>query len=1361
MESTNIVVSVCSLAFNHEKYIARAIEGFLMQKTTFPIEIIIHDDASTDRTASIIKEFYERFPDLIVPIFQTENQYSKGIRPSATFVWPRARGKYIALCEGDDYWTDPMKLQKQVDFLEANEDYVLCCHDAMTIDEEKGVISKSYHNKPPRQNTPYYTVEDFIMNPTNFIPTASIVFRKEALYKNTEWDSGINLGDIFLIVSLCSHSQNNKIKFINEVMSVYRIHKNSVYMGMSDVEKSLASIFARIRISRYFLQHKESFDFWLERIIRNLIETNIESSNKNRELIKEISALTHETPRAPSGKKIINKLNYKSYRDLSLTIKNNVTKIPRDIDLVVGVPRSGIMPATMLGQILNKPVVALDSYIEGKLYEIGNYRRPTKLVTNISDVRKVLIVDDSINSGSSMNKVKERITKSDKCNIYTLYCAVYYVRESLSNIDIGFEECSWPRIFQWNILNSWILANACVDIDGVVCEDPTEEQNDDGEKYKKFLLNAKPLFMSEFHIGCFVSSRLEKYRGQTEEWLRKHNFNYGGLIMLDLPSKEERLKRNIHALFKAEVYRNRKEELFIESNLSQAAEIARLTGKNVFCTESMEMTIPEQRNCDVNNVPASKKNNIQQREILAHKKVKRILFINHNLYPYENSGTPISTLNHALGMREQGTEVAVLIPSVDIKAGYDKQVNDKFILYRLPRLDKYAAFFGEVDSQSMTEYMNSVKRIIADFEPDVVHINDYVYMPDQIVSVFHDQGVRVIRSVCNMEELCHMDYPVISKGLQGELCKGPESPAKCAECYFINRLGKPRNEIDPNKLKIVSEKIERRFNSVKSLYSNHVDGVIFTEKAFQEYFTNFVNIRNNLMRVIPRGFKFDYARKDKPKVADGKQIRFAYVGHIMFSKGTDVVLKAFEEIASSENFHLDLYGAIVDQAYHDWIVRLEKNFPTKIKYHGPFNKGDIINIANSIDVAIVPSNFDTYNRVVRELLYLGVPQIVTDFFGSSVIHHNVNGLKVEIGDHNALAEVMKNVISNPNILQNLSQGAIRTNIPTLDEEVREMLKFYPEAVSKCNADAKAATRNRIQDQKSSARLIAFHLPQYHPIPENDAWWGKGFTEWTNVAKAKPLFEGHHQPQLPADLGFYDLRLPETRRAQADLAREYGIEGFCYWHYWFNGKLLLERPVLDILNSHEPDLPFCLAWANENWTRRWDGHEQDMLQKQVYGGNADDLAHFQWLLRFFKDKRAIKIDDKPLFMVYRPGDLPNPQRTMALWRESARQAGLPGLFIIAIKTSFVNQEKEWTKNGFDAEMLFQPNFTEVLQYMDRLNDGQKRFCNEIKAKVVDYKEVWPLLAALASNVQRNDSLFTSVVPGWDNTARTSHRIFSFA
>ncbi|MDQ3627188.1 MAG: glycoside hydrolase family 99-like domain-containing protein, partial [Verrucomicrobiota bacterium] len=214
------------------------------------------------------------------------------------------------------------------------------------------------------------------------------------------------------------------------------------------------------------------------------------------------------------------------------------------------------------------------------------------------------------------------------------------------------------------------------------------------------------------------------------------------------------------------------------------------------------------------------------------------------------------------------------------------------------------------------------------------------------------------------------------------------------------------------------------------------------------------------------------------------------------------------------------------------------------------------------------------------------------------------------------------------------------------------------------------------------RAIAFYLPQFHPIPENDEWWGKGFTEWTNVAKTRPIYPGHYQPHLPNELGFYDLRLPEARDAQADLARDHGIHGFCYYHYWFNGRRVLERPFNEVLASGRPDFPFCLCWANENWTRAWDGREHDVLLAQHYS-EADDREHIRWLCRAFADPRYIRIKGKPLFLVYRTTALPDPRRTTDIWREEARRLGIGELFLGRVESNFPGERGDPRPLGFDA------------------------------------------------------------------------------
>ncbi len=280
---------------------------------------------------------------------------------------------------------------------------------------------------------------------------------------------------------------------------------------------------------------------------------------------------------------------------------------------------------------------------------------------------------------------------------------------------------------------------------------------------------------------------------------------------------------------------------------------------------------------------------------------------------------------------------------------------------------------------------------------------------------------------------------------------------------------------------------------------------------------------------------------------------------------------------------------------------------------------------------------------------------------------------------------------------------------------------------------------------SLVRLIAFYLPQFHPIPENDAWWGKGFTEWTNVVKAQPLFSGHLQPSRPADLGYYDLRLPESRAAQAELARAHGIHGFCYYHYWFEGKQLLERPFNEVLTSGEPDLPFCLCWANEPWSRRWDGSEQDVLQAQRYSAE-DDEAHMVSLLPALQDSRAITVDDKPLFLIYQARVLPDPSRTTQLWRQMVADAGLKGVYLVAVETGW---DAGWdaTQVGFDAKVLFQPQFS-VLKTLPRMVVHGKDHL-----QVYDYDSAWPILANPEPVAYTR---YDTVFPSWDNSPRTGDR-----
>ncbi|MDT7951733.1 MAG: glycoside hydrolase family 99-like domain-containing protein [Acetobacteraceae bacterium] len=303
-----------------------------------------------------------------------------------------------------------------------------------------------------------------------------------------------------------------------------------------------------------------------------------------------------------------------------------------------------------------------------------------------------------------------------------------------------------------------------------------------------------------------------------------------------------------------------------------------------------------------------------------------------------------------------------------------------------------------------------------------------------------------------------------------------------------------------------------------------------------------------------------------------------------------------------------------------------------------------------------------------------------------------------------------------------------------------------------------------------ARVVAFYLPQFHPIPENDEWWGAGFTEWTNVAKAKPLFAGHHQPRLPADLGFYDLRVPETREAQARLAADCGVEAFCYWHYWFgNGRRILERPFEEVRDCGKPDFPFCLAWANQTWSGIWHGNPQSVLIKQEYPGAEDEAAHFAWALPAFQDPRYMRVDGKPIFVIFAPHDLPSTTDYIRHWRQLAEAAGLPGLYFVAVSNKYapgIDIYRNPILEPFDAVTPLVPqDFLDTAGWESRHDVGRilrerylgPRFDRWTKAIRRPARFPFEKVVSLALETMPDEARFLPcVLPGWDNTPRSGPR-----
>lgn len=272
------------------------------------------------------------------------------------------------------------------------------------------------------------------------------------------------------------------------------------------------------------------------------------------------------------------------------------------------------------------------------------------------------------------------------------------------------------------------------------------------------------------------------------------------------------------------------------------------------------------------------------------------------------------------------------------------------------------------------------------------------------------------------------------------------------------------------------------------------------------------------------------------------------------------------------------------------------------------------------------------------------------------------------------------------------------------------------------------------------QLIVFYLPQFHTIPENDMWWGKGFTEWTNVTKAVPRFVGHYQPRLPGELGFYDLTQIDILRRQAALAHCYGVAGFCFHHYWFSGRRLLEQPIELLLSNPDIDMPFCINWANESWTRRWDGYEKSILLEQRHSPE-DDIAFAKSLEPYFRDPRYIRIAGRPLLMLYRPGILPDAAATVARWRKHYIEAGIGDPYITMAQAF---GEGDPAKYGMDAAIGFPPFWAGGPKMQDLT-----LFDSKYRGDVVDYEA---MATATIAGYTTNHRVFPGVCPSWDNEAR---------
>jgi len=429
----------------------------------------------------------------------------------------------------------------------------------------------------------------------------------------------------------------------------------------------------------------------------------------------------------------------------------------------------------------------------------------------------------------------------------------------------------------------------------------------------------------------------------------------------------------------------------------------------------------------------------------------------------------------------------------------------------------------------------------------------------------------------------------------------------------------------------------------------------------------------------------------------------------------------------------------------------------RVRMHGRLSDDELNDLYDRTRIAVIPLRFGAgVKGKVVEAFHRGVP-IVSTSIGLEGIA-DVERLAAPRDTAADFAAELVGLYPDTDRLRELSRQAstfiehrfTTAATATLMNEILE--------VAAREASARLAHSQAVTPEYTSPRVIAFYLPQYHIIPENDEWWGEGFTDWRNVSAAEPRFQGHYQPHVPTELGYYDLRDESVQIAQAELARQYGIEGFCYYHYWFNGKRLLEHPLEEMLQSGKPDFPFCLCWANENWTRRWDGHDKHILIQQEYS-EEDDREHIRSLLPILSDERYIRVNGKPLLLIYRTEIMPDPARTARVWRAEARAGGVGEIYLCRVESFSTCDPRSI---GFDAAVEFAPDWSNLgprlkpdAKVLEGCGSGVEQACEE--DFIYDYRA---LANAMMAKRAPPYKWSRCVTPSWDNTARRKKDAFIF-
>lgn len=610
-KKNEVYVSIIIPVYNGEKYIRRCIESCIEQELS-QLEIFIINDGSTDKSLSIIQEY--AILDSRIKIFNKKNE---GCSVARNIGIDNAAGEYICFMDSDDFYPNSYALKKL--YLKACEKKAEICGGSFSKFKNNRLVTNFYEEHEcgyTFKNEGYIEFSDYqfeayyqrFIYKKDLLQTKNIKFPPYKRFQDPPFflNAMIAAGRFYAIQDIVycyriGHQPepvdwprinfNDRLKGINDVLQISKKAK---------MEKLHTRMVDRLNrpysydpiMSKYFLNNDtETLDIIVK--INNSIDidllkrTGYIKQNENIFLLNELKELLRQYSRTKvSLKKEQNaekdhNFSYYSFQDMAEFIRKSVQKLPSNIDLVVGVPRSGMIPAYMLSLFLNKPCQSFTEFKRNIAPENGN----TRPVNPSSCGHLTLIVDDSVNTGASLKKIKDEILRLNLKGKFIFY-TVFAKKQSIDLVDYYACVTEKTRIFQWNYMHHVFLKNCCIDLDGVLCVDPTNEENDDSENYKKFILNAKPLYIPQYKIHSIVTSRLSKFRNETEEWLKNNMIKYDNLFMLNLNSAEERRKLKCHASFKAEVYRASEATLFIESNEEQAKQIATLSGKPCLCIEN-------------------------------------------------------------------------------------------------------------------------------------------------------------------------------------------------------------------------------------------------------------------------------------------------------------------------------------------------------------------------------------------------------------------------------------------------------------------------------------------------------------------------------------------------------------------------------------------------------------------------------------------------------------------------------------------------------------------------------------------------------------------------------------------------------